>query len=628
MLQSIMFRIMLILWVSTSLFAQSLRDIEKFKKEYETLQKAIEETPSVVETIDSETPTADIIKIPDVPKPTVGIVNYFGYDFFTVRRDLTIWGNLPVPVDYLLGPGDEIVVALWGETQIRSTYIISREGEIFVDKVGQVNLTGRRLDEAKKVLHRRLEQVYSTLKGLKASTFFDLSLGQLKSINVTFIGEVSAPGIHTVHPFSSVTTGLIQAGGVETTGSLRNIQVLRRGEAKVTLDMYELILEGKTVQDIRLQDQDIVFVPIRESTVTLEGEVTRPAVYEALLGESLSDLIVYAGGLTPFAISKVEVKRVIPVENRSNDDFAIEVFYIALSNANRIPVQNGDLLTIGTIPLVTRQVSVYGQVKQPGEYAYEDSMRVLDLLNLAGGINDETYWKSMYSTRAEIIRRDPDNQFPIVYLINLKKLRAGDQSQNKLLENWDALLVHQNPNFIPPKKVTITGEVQIAGVYVLERPEETFNDIIQRAGGFTENAFKDGIRMFRGGLQVVLKDYDILVNDGDSLYVPEHPGVVQVMGEVYNAGLVHYKKGKSLFEYVESAGGFTLNANKRNIAVVYANGDVKLKRFLSTPKVGEGATIVIYPKEEREPFNTTAFLTDVASITASLATIIYIISTQ
>jgi len=616
---------MFLLWAFNGLFAQTLRDIEQFKKEYESMQKAVEKAaPPVMETIDSDKPTADIIQIPEVPESTTK--DYFGYDFFTARRDLTIWGNLPVPVDYLLGPGDEIIIALWGETQIRSTHTINREGEVFIDKVGQVNLTGLRLNEAKEVLQKRLELVYSTLKGPKATTFFDLSLGQLKSINVTFIGEVAAPGIHTIHPFSSVTTGLIQVGGVETTGSLRKIQVLRNGVVEATLDMYEFLLEGKTIQDIRLQDQDIVFVPIRQSTVTLEGEIARPAIYEALPGESLADMIDYAGNLTPNAISKVEVRRTIPVNNRSNDDFATEVFYVNLSKTNRVSVQDGDLLTIGTIPPVIRQVSVYGQVKNPGSYAYEDSMRVLDLLNLAGGINDDTYWKSVYTDRAEIIRRSPEDHFPIVYPVNLEKLREGDPDQNKLLENWDALLIHQNPNFIPPKKVTIMGEVQIAGVYTLEKSDETLNDIIQRAGGFTENAFEDGIRMYRNGIQVVLKDYDIRVADGDSLYVPEHPGVVQVTGEVYNAGLVHYKKGKSLKKYIESAGGFTLNANKRNIAVIYANGDVKLKRFLSTPKVEEGATILVYAKEKREPFNTTAFLTDVASITASLATIVYIIN--
>ena len=187
------YSIMFLLWIFSGLFAQSLRDIEQLKKEYDSIQKAVEKTPSVMETIDSETPTADIIKIPEGPKPTITTMNYFGYDFFTVRRDLTIWGNLPVPVDYLLGPGDEIIIALWGETQIRSTHIINREGEVFIDKVGQINLLGLRLDEAKDVLQRRLEQVYSTFKGPQASPFFDLSLGQLKSINVTFVGEVSAP---------------------------------------------------------------------------------------------------------------------------------------------------------------------------------------------------------------------------------------------------------------------------------------------------------------------------------------------------------------------------------------------------------------------------------------------------
>ncbi|MFQ6674661.1 MAG: SLBB domain-containing protein, partial [Fidelibacterota bacterium] len=506
-----------------------------------------------------------------------------------------MWDNLPVPSDYRLGPGDEIIITLWGETQLRSTHVIDREGNIFIDRVGLLNLAGKSLVEARRFLRSQFERAYATLKNPNPSTFMDITMGNLKSINVKFVGEVKSPGIQPVHPFSTVITSLIQAGGVDTTGSLRNIQVIRNNRVFSKIDLYAFLLRGKTDGDVRLQDQDVVFVPVRESTVSIDGVVKRPAIYEAVGGETVGSLLTYAGDVKAEAQAQVEVRRTIPMDQRESDDMAVESFYVPYDGVSTRAVKDGDKISVHKILPVSQEVAVYGQVKRPGIYAYEDSMRVLDLLNLAGGIDDETYWRSVYSPRGEIIRRNERGEYSDILPIDLERLREGDDSQNLLLENLDQVVVRQSPFYDPPENVTVLGEVKVPGVYTITRDNEPLESIIERAGGFTERVFEEGIEMFRQGQRVVLRDYTIPVAAGDSVVVPEHPGTVLVRGEVYNPGFIHYKAGKSLKGYVETAGGFTLEADKGNVSVIYANGDVKKRRwFLMTldPKVREGATVV------------------------------------
>ncbi|MEE8478545.1 MAG: polysaccharide biosynthesis/export family protein, partial [Candidatus Neomarinimicrobiota bacterium] len=210
---------------------------------------------------------------------------YFGYNFFNMPDKFAIFDNIPIPGDYLLGPGDQLIISIWGATQIRSRHLISRDGDIFIDGIGQVNLAGINIATTEKILEERFSEVYSTLKGRNPSTFLSVSLGQLKSINISFVGEVISPGMHAVHPFSDITTALLQVGGVDTIGSLRNIQVIRNGQVFMNLDFYEYLVNGKTTQNTRLLNGDVIFVPVRQSTVEIEGEVNRPGIYETKSGE-------------------------------------------------------------------------------------------------------------------------------------------------------------------------------------------------------------------------------------------------------------------------------------------------------------------------------------------------------
>ena len=397
-------------------FSQSIQDLEKLRKQYRELQQAQQAGTASelgLEEIQTGLPEEAALipgKLLKGQKKTKQALEYFGYDFFTQRDTVLFWENLPTPANYLLGPGDEVVISLWGETQLRQTYTISRDGSIYVDKVGLLYLTGKTMEVAREYLRTQFERVYATLKGKTATTFMDVSLGRLKTINVNFVGEVTLPGIHPVHPFSTVITGLIQAGGVDTTGSLRRILLKRSGEKMQEIDLYTYLLKGDLPANIQLRDQDIIVVPVRESTVSISGAVVRPGKYEAIPGESIQTVLDYAGDVKQNAASTIELLRIKDLESRMPNEDPVEQKYLEYEAAGSVTVRDGDRIIVHELPPFAREVYIYGQVKNPGAYAYEDSMTILDLLALAGSFEDSTYWKTIYHERAEIIRRDENSR--------------------------------------------------------------------------------------------------------------------------------------------------------------------------------------------------------------------------
>ncbi len=569
----------------------------------------------------------------ETPEPVERPV-YFGYNFFNAPDKFVIFDNIPIPGDYRLGAGDQLIISIWGATQFRSRHLISRDGDIFIDGVGQVNLAGLDIRTAEKILEERFSEVYSTLKGKRPSTFLSVSLGQLKSINISFVGEVNSPGIHAVHPFSDITTALLQVGGVDTIGSLRNIQVIRDDKVFTKLDFYEYLVNGKTKQNTKLLNGDVIFIPVRQSTVLIQGEVNRPGNYESKSGESIIDLIHFAGDLTQKAQPKMEIYRLLPREQRISEDFAYQIFYVDLEQAQYEPAKDIYRIRVLSVPMVSRKVSVLGRVKSAGTYVYEDSMTVLDLLKIAGGLDDKTFLESIYTKEAEIIRQVPNSIYPKRISINLEQLLNDQNDQNIELHNQDIVLVRENINYAEPEYVTISGKINIPGKYTIQKKEETLKDIILRAGGFSSNAFVNGLQLYRDSIQVVLHGYDVFVAGGDSVYVPEPPGVIKIQGEVNREGLVQFVKGKSLSYYVERAGGFSYNADKRNVTVHYANGNVRKKksflfsRLSISPPIHDGSTIIVYTKEPKPPFDTTQFLAATTSAATSIITLYLLYQTS
>ena len=617
------------------IISQSISDINRLKKQYKEIinqQGSLNIDEDLdLDQIDGNLPLDEQIYLDeeDADREVDEDVrlDFFGYDFFTAKDSILIWNNLPIPPSYLLGPGDEIIISLWGETQLRESYTIGRDGLVYIERVGQLSLTGKTLEDAKKYLEKQFLKVYETLKGARPSTFIDVSLGQLKSINVTFIGEVNSPGVYPVHPFSTALTGLIQVGGIDTTGSLRSIQIIRSGEDSQIVDFYKFLLSGKLANSkIRLQDNDVVFVPPRLSRVEILGAIKRPGIYEANKNDNISDLVNYAAGLRSNANNEI----LVSYKNKDliTNGYDIEFKYVSFNDTNELPSMNVNKIMVFTLPNYIKNVHIFGQVKNPGVYGFEEGMNILDLMKLSGGLFHKTFYKTIYAPRADVIRRDFKSNYPKVIPINLEELKQGNQTQNIELHNWDIIFVRKNKNFTLPEQVEITGEVTIPGFYTLSKPRETLQSLLDRSGGYTDRAFKDGIQLFRDTIQVALDNFNFSLTDGDSIHVPGYPGVVEVIGEVYNPGYVQYRKHRGLKSYVEAAGGFTLGARKKYITIIYPNGDVKVKDSIWTPRIKEGSLIIVHKERESIPFDVTAFFKDAASIAASLTTIIYIINRQ
>ena len=576
---------------------------------------------------DSELLILDSLGVLEVLLDTVEVEEpkYFGYEFFNTPDKFAVFDNMPIPGDYRLGAGDQLTISIWGDNNQRTRHMVSRDGDIFIDGVGQINISGLTISEAENVLRERFSDTISTLRGRKPSTFLSLSLGQLKSINITFVGEVINPGIHAVHPFSDITTALLQVGGIDTVGTLRNIKVMRNNNLLSTFDFYEFLVDGKTPQNVRLMNGDVIFVPPRKSILEIEGEVNRPGVYEAKDGDSIINILNHAGGLTAKAQPNIEFYRLLPINQRASQDYAYTTYHKHLDNVVNEPAFNLTKIRVLPVPDVVREVSIFGKVKSPGNYAFDDSLYVLDLLKLSGGIEDNSFLETIYTKEAEIIRQVSNNIYPQRITISLDNLLAGQVDQNIKLENRDIVLIRENSNLSEPKYVTVTGKVIVPGKYTIQEKEETLDNILSRAGGFSKNAYENGLRMYRDSTQVVLNGYDMFVADGDSIFVPEAPGVVTVNGEVHREGLVQFVKGKSLRYYIERAGGFTYDADKKNVIVQYANGNLRKKKnyvfslISISPPIKDGSTISVFTEEPKQPLTTV--IRDFVQIASSVALI-------
>ena len=215
---------------------------------------------------------------------------YFGYNYF--KKDINFFDNIPAPADFKLGPGDEITLSLWGETNSRERFVINKEGLIYYENVGFINISNKTLEEAESILTEELSRIYSTLKDQNNPTKLMLELGQLKSINVYFSGQIENPGINLVHPFSDVFSAIVQAGGIKKNGSLRKIQIIRSNKIIEEVDFYSFFTKGDdNFSNIRILDGDVIHIPEFAIRVEVQGETLNQGFFELLEDESISNLI-------------------------------------------------------------------------------------------------------------------------------------------------------------------------------------------------------------------------------------------------------------------------------------------------------------------------------------------------
>jgi len=591
----------------------------------------------------------------------------FGVDVFrrtTTQFLPTLSG--PVPPDYRLGPGDNLVLILTGDVELTYSLPITREGFILIPQVGQVHVANLTLEQLREVLYTRLGRVYSGVRrGAGATTRFDVTVANVRANQVYVVGEVAQPGAYQISSLGTVFTALYAAGGVTELARLRGVDVQRGGKTIATLDLYDYLLRGDTRSDIRLETGDVIFVPMHTARVRLAGAVLRPAVYETKPGETLYDMIKAAGGFLPEAgLERVKVDRVLPADARGVQTMARVTIDVPLANGLVPPfsLENGDVVRIDSLSQASEQftVAITGMVQQPGNFAWRPGMTLRELMTLARGPKIGVDLREAEIARLPVDRSHGQLATTLRVPLDSTYLFGRDSAgryigppglsfpvgstEEVVLEPYDNVLIFRQPNFELQRTVTITGEVMFPGTYALRAKDDRLADLVQRAGGLTPRAYAEGIRFVRAvdnrgriniDLPQALKEAgsrdNVILQPGDSIRIPEYQPSVRVSGAVNSPGSILYRKNAPLDYYLGAAGGFTRLAVKGQVSVRYANGEVRTRNtgllFSSNPKPGPGSEVVVPSKDPNEPkTDMVALFGAIAQILASTVAIIVVVT--
>lgn len=436
-------------------------------------------------------------------KGRVGIdttIQPFGYDMFSYPATTFLPSlNVATPPSYVLGAGDELVISVWGETQLSHRLQVNREGNVVVPDIGPVAAIGQTIQQFRDRLQRRMSSVYSSLSGSpgRSRSSLDVSLGKLKTIQVFVLGEVNKPGGYALSSMSTALHALYMAGGPTVDGTLRDVQVLRRGEPALEVDIYAFILLGDRSKDQPLQDGDIVLVKPVGIRAAVVGRVLRPAIYEMKAGETLGALLTMAGGPRFDAhAERVHIERIVPFDKRKEYSRDILDFDVHFKDANEFltnssSVVNGDIVTVHEIlHLYQNRLVIVGNVNKPGPFEFREGMRVADLIMAADSLRLSTFaeWATLYRTlpnlRIEVIGFNP------------RMAMEGDPHENLLLQNEDSVVVYSDEQFHPREKVTVFGAIRKPGEYP-RHDSMTVADLVVMAGGLVEGATRSGWELAR-----------------------------------------------------------------------------------------------------------------------------------
>lgn len=476
--------------------------------------------------------------------------------------------NLATPQNYRLGPGDEVIIDIWGTSEDHLRQTISPEGSIMISQVGPVYLNGMTIADANRHVKGIFAKKYAGVTD--AETDVQVTLGQVRTIQVDIMGEVATPGTFRLSPFSSVFHALYRAGGINSIGSLRNIQVLRNGKKIAGVDIYDYLFDGKTAGNIRLQEGDVIIVPPYEQLVNIDGNVKRPMYYEIKPGETIQTVIDYAGGFTGDAYSgMVRLARQSATEN--------ELYNIDREEFASYRLKDGDILTVGTIlDRYANRVELKGAVYRPGMFAINKELSTVgQLIKKADGLTDDAY-----ADRVLLYREGPELQLEVLSL-DLKAILNGTAPDVKLKRN-DLLVISSIKEIQDRGQLSIQGHVARPGTYPFA-DNITLEDLILQAGGLLDGASTARVDISRrivnpssttpteqlsenysisvvGGLaqgegqNFIMKPYDVVIVRRSPGYVPQE--MVNIGGEVLFAGnYALEKRNERLSSIISRAGG-------------------------------------------------------------------------
>lgn len=397
----------------------------------------------------------------------------YGHDVFS-STELSFEPNvnMATPQNYRLGPGDEVIIDIWGASEDNLREEISPDGQIVISQIGPVYLNGMTIAEANKHVKNIFARKYA---GVGTETDVNLTLGNIRSIQVDVMGEVNTPGSFRLSPFSNVFHAIYSAGGINEIGTLRNIQVMRNGKVISKLDLYDYLFKGKDTGNVRLQEGDVIIVSPYAELINVAGNVKRPMYYELKPTESLSKLLEYAGGFAGNAYSDV-----VKVE-RLNGSEKI-VYTVEKSQFPSFTLVDGDEVTVGEVTdKYSNKIELKGAVNRPGIYAISNNLRtVRELINRADGLAEDAYLE-----RALIYREQPDRSLQILS-INIGDLMNGAIADITLNRN-DIIEISSVNDITERGPLSIYGYIAIPGEYQYA-VGTTVEDLILRAGGLLEGA--------------------------------------------------------------------------------------------------------------------------------------------
>ena len=628
------------------------------------------------------------------------VLPMYGYNLFS-RSPSTFApvSNIPVPQDYLIGPGDEIVLNAWGQVDIDLRVIVDRNGDISLPKVGTVNVTGIKYQDLERYLKNRIGRVFRNFE-------LSVSLGKLRSLQVFVVGQAKRPGVYTVSSLSTLINTLFASGGPSHNGTMRHIQLKRAGKIVTELDMYELLIKGDKSKDVALLSGDVIYIPPIGHLAAISGSVKNPAIYELMDDKiTLASMLDLSGGFTTTAAGqKVLLERIANHSVRKVEEFQLDD-----QGLTRL-IKDGDLVQVSSIDAhFDNAVTLRGSVASPGRYPWKEGMRVSDLIPSVDDLITPEYWarqnnafrvdpSSVGMLRTQIKRNRNEINWDYALVERLKKnemttallpfnlgkaIGGKDAENNLLLQPGDVITIFSADDIqVPSAKRSVyarlEGEFNYAGVYKA-LPGETLRQLVARVGGITPQAYlfgseltrettrqmqqnrldeiinrlgadiqrnaaqsssaaltKDDVevakaqaasqtaliakmRQVKATGRIVmdlpeqnpqLKDLpDIVLEDGDRLYIPAPASTVSVMGTVYNQNAFLYKRGHSVSDYLSKAGGPTRDGDEGDVYLVRADGVVFSSRQGGSMFSGFGGreampgdTIVVPEKLEKYSF--------------------------
>lgn len=484
----------------------------------------------------------------------------FGYDFFrgAAVRVATDRKDIPVPLKYVVGPGDEVKLLLWGRLNGQYNLTVDRDGKITLPQIGPISVAGLTFEQMSAHLIKQTEQI--------VGTNIDITMGSLKTIPIFVLGDVRRPGAYTIGSFATITDALLIAGGPTLIGSMRNIQLKRKDKVITTFDLYDLLLKGDKSKDMMLQAGDVIFVPVTGPLVGIAGNVKRPAIYELKKQFDLQTMIDLAGGIIPTAYTQqIQIERV----QKNERHIVVDINDKHLDKTKRVSIQDADLVKIFSI--VDRDLNtVYlnGNVKKPGKYEHKPGLRILDILKDPADLLPETYLDY-----ALIKRLVPPNMESVLIPFSIRKLLIEkDPAMNMELSAADNIYIFNKWFFKDRPYVTTEGQVRAAGRLELV---ENFRvkDAILSSGDLTRDAYVEKGEIIRvdpnkkyktiyfnvakalsGDPQhnVILQDQDKIIIH--SIWEHVYKKEVSVDGEVFKPGKINYTDGMRIKDLVFKAG--------------------------------------------------------------------------